>query len=134
VNEAQWRWVTPSTVLAIHDEQISEHSGMPGLRDESLLLSALARPQNLAAYGSSDLADLAAAYAVGIARNHPFLDGNKRTALTVAAGVFLPLNGYRLVASDADTVDVMLFVADGSMAESEFAAWLRNWIQPIEQL
>jgi death-on-curing protein len=130
VSDLQWRWVSTNVVLAIHDEQIAEHGGLPGLRDDSLLLSALARPQNLAAYGNPDIADLAAAYAFGIARNHPFLDGNKRSALTVAAGVFLPLNCYELAASDADTVRVMLEVAGGSMPEPDFAAWLRGNIRP----
>jgi death-on-curing protein len=132
MSDGQWRWVSTNVVLAIHDEQIAEHGGLPGLRDDSLLLSALARPQNLAAYGNPDIADLAAAYAFGIARNHPFLDGNKRTALTVAAGVFLPLNGYELSASDIDTVTVMLAVADGSMTEPDFAAWLPTNIRPYQ--
>jgi death-on-curing protein len=131
VNHETWRWVLEDVVLAIHDEQIAEHGGHGGLRDRSLLLSALARPQHLAAFGNPDVADLAASYAVGIARNHPFLDGNKRTALVVAAGVFLPLNGYKLTASDAETVRVMLAVADGTMAEPEFALWLRTYIQPL---
>lgn len=126
MSDGQWRWVSSNVVLAIHDEQIAEHGGMPGLRDESLLLSALARPQNLAAYGNPDIADLAAAYAFGIARNHPFLDGNKRTSITVAAGVFLPLNGYKLTASDADTVAAMLAAAEGSIPEQDFAAYLRS--------
>ena len=132
MSDVQWRWVSTNVVLAIHDEQIAEHGGLPGLRDDSLLLSALARPQNLAAYGNPDIADLAAAYAFGIAGNHPFLDGNKRTALTVAAGVFLPLNGYELSASDIDTVTAMLAVADGSMSEPDFAAWLRTNIRPYQ--
>ncbi len=122
----EWRWVEKDVVLAIHDEQLAEHGGMKGLRDESLLLSALARRQNLAAYGTPDAADLAASYAVGIARNHAFFDGNKRTALIVSAGVFLPLNGYRLTASDGETVRVMLSVAEGSMAEQELALWFRT--------
>lgn len=128
-----WQWVSEDVVLAIHDEQIAEHGGLGGLRDKSLLLSALSRPQHLAAYGNPDVADLAASCAVGIARNHAFLDGNKRTALVVAAGVFLPLNGYRLSASDAETVRVMLAVADGTMAEPEFALWLRTYIQPFRR-
>lgn len=128
-----WLWVSEEVVLAIHDEQIAEHGGPGGLRDMTLLLSALARPQHLAAYGDPDVADLAASYAMGIARNHPFLDGNKRTALVVAAGLFLPLNGYRLSASDAETVRVMLAVADGTMAEPEFALWLRTYMQPLSE-
>jgi death on curing protein len=130
VNGTEWRWVSEDVALAIHDEQIAEHGGLAGVRDLALLQSALARPQNLAAYANPDLAELAASYAVGIARNHPFLDGNKRTALVVAAGVFLPLNGYKLAASDAETVTIMLSVADGSMPEKDFAAWLRAHLQP----
>jgi len=124
-----WRWIKESSVLAIHDEQIAEHGGLAGVRHLPLLESALARPQNLEAYGNPDVADLAAAYAVGIARNHPFLDGNKRTAWVVAE-TFLLKNGYELIASDRDGVTTMLAVADGSMPESEFAAWLRANIQP----
>ena len=131
MNGAEWRWVEKDVVLAIHDEQLAEHGGMKGLRDESLLLSALARPQNLAAYGTPGVADLAASYAVGIARNHAFMGGNKRTALVVAAGVFLPLNGYKLTASDGETVRVMLTVADGSTAEQELALWFRTHTIPV---
>lgn len=131
MSQVEWRWVSEDVVLAIHDEQLAEHGGMKGLRDESLLFSALARPQNLAAYGSPDFADLAASYAMGIARNHAFIDGNKRTALVVAAGVFLPLNGYRLSASDGETVRVMLTVADGTMAEQDLALWFRTHAKPL---
>ena len=126
MSQKEWRWVSVEVVLAVHDEQLAEHGGMKGLRDESLLLSALARPQNLAAYAARDLAGLAASYAVGIARNHAFIDGNKRTALVVAAGVFLPLNGYKLTASDGETVRVMLSVADGTMPADELATWFRT--------
>jgi death on curing protein len=125
-----WRWVKEEVVLAIHDEQIAEHGGLAGIRDGALLLSALARPQHLANYEDPDVADLAASYAVGIARNHPFLDGNKRTAFVVSAGVFLPLNGHKLTASDSEKVRVMLSVAEGSMSELEFAEWLRAHIGP----
>ena len=131
MSQGEWRWVSEEVVLAIHDEQLAEHGGMAGLRDESLLLSALARPQNLAAYGTPDVADLAASYAVGIARNHAFIDGNKRTALVVAAGVFLPLNGYKLTASDGETVRMMLAVADGTMSEPELAVWFRTYIRTL---
>jgi len=131
VSQGEWRWVSEEVVLAIHDEQLAEHGGMTGLRDESLLLSALARPQNLAAYATPDIADLAASYAVGIARNHAFIDGNKRTALVVAAGVFLPLNGYKLTASNGEMVRTMLAVADGTMSESELAVWFRTYIRQL---
>ena len=129
MSDEGWRWVAEDVVLAIHDEQIAEHGGLAGVRDNTLLLSALARPLHLATYEHPDVADLAASYAFGIARNHPFLDGNKRTAFVVAAGVFLPLNGYRLVASDGEKVRIMLSVAEGAMPEPEFAAWVRANIQ-----
>jgi death on curing protein len=124
-----WKWIKESSVLAIHEEQIAEHGGLAGVRDLALLQSALARPQNLEAYGQPDAADLAAAYAAGIARNHPFLDGNKRTAWVVAEA-FLLKNGFELLASDHDSLLVMLSVADGSMPEKDFAAWLRAHLQP----
>jgi len=100
------------------------------MRDLPLLQSALGRPQNLAAYGDPDIADLAASYAFGIARNHAFLDGNKRTAWVVAE-TFLLKNGYELIARDQDGVTAMLAVADGSMPEQEFAIWLRTYIRPL---
>jgi death-on-curing protein len=131
VNPTEIRWVSESVVLAIHDAQLAEHGGATGLRDESLLLSALARPRNIATYSTPDLADLAAAYAVGIARNHAFVDGNKRTAIIVAAGVFLPLNGYEITATNEEVVRVMLTVADGSMSETELAAWFREWMRAV---
>lgn len=126
-----WRWIKENSVLAIHDEQIAEHGGLAGVRDHALLQSALARPQPRAAYENPDVADLAAAYAVGISRNHPFLDGNKRTAWVVAES-FLIKNGYELHASDRESVAVMLAVAEGTMPESEFASWLRANIAPRE--
>jgi death-on-curing protein len=121
--------VAENAIYAIHDEQIAEHGGLAGVRDKALLLSALARPQNLLAYGTPDIADLAAAYAVGIARNHPFLDGNKRTAIVEAGGVFLPLNGYELVADNREIVRVMLAVAEGLMPDAELAAWFRTYMK-----
>jgi death-on-curing protein len=130
VTTPQWRWIRDSSVLAIHDEQIAEHGGLAGVRDLSLLLSALARPQNLAAYGSPDIADLATAYAIGIARNHAFLDGNKRTAWVVAE-TFLLKNGYELIARDEDGVTTMLSVADGTISEPELAVWFRAYIRPL---
>ena len=130
MNTSDLNWVSEKTVLAIHDEQLAEHSGMPGVRDMALVQSALHRPQNLAAYGAPDIADLAAAYAYGISRNHGFLDGNKRTAFVVAY-VFLLDHGYELMASDQDTVSTMLAVAAGEMSEVELAVWFRGYIRPI---
>jgi len=126
---ASWTWIDPSVVLAIHDEQLAEHGGAMGIRDASLLESALGRPQNLAAYGDPDHADLAAGYAYGIARNHPFVDGNKRTAF-VAAELFLTLNGFDLTAEDIDCVLTMLALAAGDLDEAAFAAWLRAHAEP----
>ena len=114
----------------MHDEQIAEHGGLAGVRDRSQLSSALARPQNLAAYGKPDIADLAASYAVGIARNHPFSDGNKRVAWVVSE-TFLLKNGYEFTVEDGAGVTMMLRVAEGSAPETEVAAWFRAWIQPL---
>ena len=122
-------WLLEETITAIHHRQIAEHGGSEGLRDEDLLLSALARPQNLLAYGepAPDLASLAAAYAYGIARNHPFVDGNKRTAL-VAARTFLILNGVDLEATQDDKVLTFLSLAEGAVSEEELADWIRKRI------
>jgi death on curing protein len=122
-------WLLEETLTAIHHRQIAEHGGSEGLRDEALLLSALARPQNLLAYGepAPDLASLAAAYAYGIARNHPFVDGNKRTAL-VAARTFLILNGIDLKATQDDKVLTFLNLAEGAISEEELADWIRKRI------
>jgi death-on-curing protein len=118
-------WLSKAVILAIHDEQLAEHGGSTGVRDEGLLDSALARPQNRFAYDeTADLPTLAAAYAFGLARNHPFIDGNKRTAF-VAAEMFLDLNGVILTASDGDCVLTMLRLAAGEIEEDAFAAWLR---------
>jgi death-on-curing protein len=123
-----WRWVDRKALELLHDESLAEHGGAPGLRDEGLLESALARPLNLAAYGRPDIADLAAAHGVGLAKNHPFVDGNKRVAF-LAVGMFLALNGRRLVATQADATLVMLDVASGTLDEPAFAAWLREHLQ-----
>jgi death on curing protein len=118
-------WLTKALNLAVHDEQLAEHGGGIGVRHSGLLESALARPQNRLAYDSrADLPALAAAYAFGLARNHPFVDGNKRTAF-VAAELFLDLNGMALAASDEDCVLTMLRLAAGEIEEVAFAAWLR---------
>lgn len=120
-----WVWIDPQVLLAVHEEQLAEHGGAPGTRDLGLFDSALARPRNLALYGEPDAAALAAAYGCGIARNHPFVDGNKRTAF-VAVELFLALNGLELTADDSVCVLTMLAVAAGSMDEATFAAWLRT--------
>lgn len=120
-----WVWIAPAVILAVHEEQLVEHGGAAGVRDAGLLESALARPRQLAHYGKPDVADLAAAYAFGLARNHPFIDGNKRTAF-VAAELFIALNGTRFGASDADCVLTMLALAAGDIDEPTFAAWLRE--------
>jgi death-on-curing protein len=122
-------WVEPRVVLAIHDEQVAEHGGQSGIRDAGLLESALARPRNTAAYGEPDLPTLAAAYAFGIARNHPFLDGNKRTALVVAE-LFLDLNGWVLAADDAACVLTFVALAAGDLDEPALAAWFRQHARP----
>ncbi|MCB1592998.1 MAG: type II toxin-antitoxin system death-on-curing family toxin [Alphaproteobacteria bacterium] len=118
-------WVLESVALAVHDAQVGEHGGLAGVRDLSLLQSALARPRNLLHYGAPDLAALAAAYGHGIARNHPFRDGNKRTAFVVSE-LFLLLNGFTLEADDAACVVITVELAGGGVSEEEFAAWLRG--------
>src|SRR5688572_12806652 len=120
-------WLEKAFVLAIHDRQVAEHGGSAELRDDGLLESALARAQQLHAYGepAPDLADLAAALAYGLARNHPFVDGNKRTA-HVAYRTFILLNGAELGAGEEDKYLAMLSLAEGSLSESHFADWLRQ--------
>jgi death on curing protein len=125
-----WKWIKETSVLAIHDEQIAEHGGLAEVRDLSSLQSALGRPQNLAAYGDPDIADLSASFAIGMARNQAFLDGNKRAAWVVAE-TFLLKNGYELIASDRDGVTTMLAVADGTMSEPELALWFRTYSRPL---
>lgn len=120
-----WRWIDRHALLLLHSESLAEHGGGEGLRDAGLLESALARPKNLAAYGQPDFADLAASCGLGVAKNHPFIDGNKRAAF-LAVGLFLYLNGYRLKATQADATLVMLAVASGDISEAEFAAWIRT--------
>ncbi len=109
-------WLDLEVVLAIHDEQLAEHGGQAGVRDRGLLESAMGRPMNQFAYGEHSLARLAASYAFGISRNHPFLDGNKRTSLVVAE-LFLALNGFELTASDAESVTTFLQLAAGDLSE-----------------
>jgi death on curing protein len=119
-----WHWISKQALLLLHDESLAEHGGASGLGDEGLLDSALARPLNLNAYGTSDFADLAASYAIGLAKNHAFVDGNKRSAF-LATGLFLHLNGYRLSVSQVNATLTMLAVAAGEIDEAGFAGWLR---------
>lgn len=120
-----WRWISQDVVLAVHSEQLVIHGGGNGIRDLALLESALARPHNLVAYGNPDIADLAASYAYGIARNHPFVDGNKRTAFVVGE-TFMLLNGYQLTAIDVECVLTFLALAAGDMTEEALADWYRQ--------
>ena len=124
-----WRWVDRKALLLLHDESLAEHGGASGLRDEGLLDSALNRPVNLALYGKPDLAALAASYGVGLAKNHAFIDGNKRVAF-LAVGMFLVVNGYRLRTTQADATLTMLAVAAGTLNEAAFADWIRAHIVP----
>ncbi len=126
-------WVMSETILAVHDEQLAQHGGAQGIRDLNIIQSALARPCNLALYEDyDDLARLAAAYAYGIARNHGFVDGNKRTAL-VTADLFLMLNGHELCSTPAENVLTIIGVADGSLSEDDLTIWFREKITRLEQ-
>ena len=124
------KWVSLEAALAAHQEQLAEHGGGTGVRDAALLESALARPRNLAAYGDPDLAALAAAYAFGIARNHPFVDGNKRTAAVVSE-TFLIRNGAWLDVTDAELVVTFVALAAGELAEDELASWFRDHLSVL---
>lgn len=126
-----WIWVADAVALAAHREQLAEHGGGEGVRDPGLFESAMARPRNLASYGDPDAADLAAAYAFGIARNHPFVDGNKRTAAVVSE-TFLRLNGYQLAVTDAGLVVQFLALASGDLTENELAAWFRAKLETLD--
>jgi death-on-curing protein len=120
-----WLWLDATILYAVHDEQLVEHGGISGVRDIGMFESALSRAPNLAAYGEPDFAELAAAYGFGLAKNHPFLDGNKRTAF-VAVELFLRLNGYALSADDTSCILTMLALAAGDIDEANFASWIRQ--------
>lgn len=124
---ADWTWIQPVVALVAHQEQLRDNGGPQGIRDITLLESALARPQNLDSYGEPDAAALAASYAFGIARNHPFVDGNKRTAAVVSE-TFLNINGYSLGASDPELVAAFEALAAGELSEEELAQWFRDHI------
>lgn len=130
---AEIKWILEATVLAIHKRQIAEHGGSDGVRDKGLLLSALARPQNLLAYSEDvpDISALAASLAYGIAKNHPFIDGNKRTALVVMR-TFLQLNGYNFKATQEEKYLTFLKLAEGNLSEEELANWIREKIEIIK--
>ncbi len=123
-------WIDLPEVLAIHGCQLDEHGGASGVRDDGLLESALARPQQLFTYGEPDVFDLAAAYKAGIVRNHPFVDGNKRTGFVVGI-LFLELNGPTFTASEADATQAVLGLAAGKITDDEFAMWLRSNSTPL---
>jgi death-on-curing protein len=130
MNNAPWIWISLAVAEAVHAEQIAEHGGGgDALRDRGLFESAMARPQQLAHYGDPDAASLAAAYAYGLARNHPFVDGNKRIAAVISE-TFLTLNGYNLVATDAELVVAFLELASGDMSQEDVADWFRQHVRP----
>jgi death on curing protein len=124
-----WRWIDKRALLLLHADSLAEHGGAVGLRDEGLLDSALARPLNLVAYGAPDAAALAASYGVGLAKNHAFVDGNKRAAF-LSVGLFLALNGLRLQVGEAEATVTMLGVAAGTLDEAAFAEWIRHHAVP----
>lgn len=120
------KWIVQRALLLLHSASLAEHGGLEGVRDEGLLESALNRPRNKFSYESEyDIFDLAAAYGFGLARNHPFHDGNKRIAF-LAAGLFLAINGYELVAEQMDAIQTMLRLAAGQLTETSFASWVRG--------
>ncbi len=123
---ADWIWVETAVALAAHDEQLAEHGGAVGVRDANMLESAMARPLNLMAYGDPDIAELAASYAFGIARNHPFVDGNKRTAAVVSE-TFLMLNGHELTCDDVELVVTFLALAAGDLTVEALSDWFRRY-------
>jgi death-on-curing protein len=120
-----WRWIDRRSLLLLHGESVAEHGGGDGIRDEGLLDSALAWPQNQLADGKPDFADLAASYCTGLAKNHPFVDGNKRIAF-LSIGLFLALNGYRLRVTQVEAALTILAVAGSDMSETELAQWIRE--------
>lgn len=126
--EKHWRWISPAVITAVHDRQLGEHGGAEGVRDAGGIDSALARPVNLASYGTPDVAELAAAYAYGLAKSHGFVDGNKRTAW-ITARLFLADNGYHLSFEPVEAIRVMEGVAGGAVTETELAGWFRNRLQ-----
>jgi death-on-curing protein len=123
-----WVWVDRDILLALHDESLAEHGGASGIRDTGLFESALNRPLNLVHYGKPDVAELAASYGYGLAKNHPFIDGNKRAAL-LGIGLFLMMNGYRLIATQDDTTKTILALATGELTEEALVDWIQKNIK-----
>lgn len=132
MTDAVWRWIATNVIIAVHDRQIAEHGGSDGVRDRGAVESALLRPPNLAAYGKPDAAELAAAYAVGLAKNHGFVDGNKRVAW-IAVRLFLADNGYELAFDAVDAIRIMEGVAAGDVSEADLAVWLRDRLTSSQQ-
>ena len=124
-------WIEKQALVLLHNISLAEHGGSPGLRDEGLLDSALARPHNLAAYGDPDLAALAAAYGFGLAKNHPFIDGNKRAAF-LGIGLCLDLNGMMLDVDQPEAIATIFALAAGDLSEDELARWIRHHAVPAE--
>ena len=127
---SQWKWLTREAIEIIHREQLREHGGLAGIKDENALEAAIARPQHKANYADPDIYELAAAYLFGIARNHPFSDGNKRTAF-LAAYAFLRIHGQQLIATEAEVIAFVLDVAAGEIDEEGIARFLRDYTDPI---
>lgn len=126
-----YNWIDTKALRMLHEESLSLHGGSSGVRDEGLLESAMMRPENLAHYNAeADLADLAASYAYGLAKNHPFVDGNKRVAF-LSVGLFLGINGYKLTATPVDAIQAVLGLASGEITEEAFAAWIRDNIKSL---
>jgi death on curing protein len=125
----KWKWIDRNILLLLHDESLAAHGGASGIRDEGLLDSALSRPLNLALYGEPDVAELTASYASGLAKNHPFVDGNKRAAF-LSIGLFLYLNGQTLTASQAQATLTIMAVAASERTDDDLASWIRNHLTP----
>jgi death-on-curing protein len=123
-----WRWIQREALVRLHAMSLVQFGGLPGLRDAGVLDSALARPEQMAHYGKPDIADFAASYAYGLARNHPFVNGNKRVAF-LALGLSLRLNGHSLIASQPEATQIVLSLAGGELSEEALAAWVRVNIQ-----
>lgn len=126
------RWLNRDEALGIHELMLSQHGGSAGVRDEGVLLSALAKPQNRFAYGSTSLADMAGSYTVGVVLNHPFVDGNKRTGFMLAA-TFLEINGWELTATEASVVHNTVALASGKLTEAGYLDWLAKNCHPVSR-